>query len=73
MSKRKKSAWLQIEGYEHRGRATKPMSPEKVAVRWRQIVAKNANKGVAPIRDSMGTLSYPTPKDPPDLNRVGYI
>lgn len=68
MGKRKTEGWLGVA--KHRGRSTKPMSEAKVAKRWRKLIAGSAGKGTMPIRDEMGTMSYPTPKDPPNLARV---
>lgn len=70
MAKKKKTAWLQCEGYDHRGRSTKPMSEEKIAKRWRKLAAISSGKGTMPVRDAMGTMLYPTPKDPPNMGRV---
>lgn len=68
MGKRKKAGWLGVN--KERGRSTKPMTANKLAIRWRQYVAKNAPKGLDPITDSFGTRLYPTPKDAPDIARM---
>lgn len=68
MGKRKHTGWLGVA--KERGRSTKPMSEAKIAKRWRKLTATSSGKGTLPIRDEMGTMSYPTPKDPPNMGRV---
>jgi len=68
MGKRKHTGWLGVA--KERGRSTKPMSPEKIAKRWRKLVAISSGKGTMPGRDSSGTMRYPTPKDAPNMARV---
>jgi len=46
------------------------MSPEKIAKRWRKLVAISSGKGTMPGRDSSGTMRYQTPKDAPNMARV---
>lgn len=68
MGKRKRTAWLGVNQNQGRGSSTKPMSPEKLAVRWRQFIARSSK--AEPGTDENGTRQYAAPKDPPDLERM---
>jgi hypothetical protein len=68
MAKRKKAGWLGVN--KTRTSSTKAMREEKLAIRWRQFMAKSATKKLEPISDSFGTRMYPTPKDPPNAAKI---